>query len=228
MIRMEKVKKGFAQRCVIWDASGEFAGGIHLVQGDNGAGKTTLLMMLCGLVRPTAGAIYADGLNVATERRRLSGRVAFAPAQPDFLGGLRVEEALRLFYALRGRALGQHDVFEFDPFKLRSQARVRFGDLSLGWKKKVVLHMVFGAEPDFLFLDEPTLGLDSVTIRTLAQLLEARGDERTTIFTCHEPAKLGLSRAGKVTLSIRPGGSVLMANQAPSFELRSPSGTSLG
>lgn len=227
MIKMENVRKGFGRRCVIWHASGEFAGGMHLVKGDNGAGKTTLLMMLCGLIRPTVGVICADGLNVATEQRHLVGRMAFAPAQPRFFDGLKVEEALKLFYALRGRALRQKDVFALDPFKLCSQAKVRFGDLSLGWKKKIVLHMVFGAEPDFLFLDEPTLGLDAVSIRAVAELLERRGHERTTIFTCHEPARLSLLHVRGVTLSIRPGGSVLMADQTPSIELRSASETSL-
>lgn len=205
------IRKGYGETCVIRDACCSLGTGIHLIEGANGAGKTTLLDMIAGICKPTCGKVIIGGLEIETHRKQCVASIAFAPARTLFFDGVSVEFAVRLFFSLRGRPI-EHDVFHgFDPFGLRRYANVRFGDLSLGWQKRVILHMVMGANADVVILDEPTIGLDLEAAEMLGELIRCRDKRGTTILTCHDPRTLALSNYQKHVLERGSEGSILLA-----------------
>ncbi|WP_426287287.1 ABC transporter ATP-binding protein [Luteibacter sp. E-22] len=212
-VELRGIRKGYGENCVIRDACCSLGTGIHLIEGANGAGKTTLLDMIAGICKPTCGKVIIGGLEIEKHRKRCMASIAFAPARTLFFDGVSVEFAVRLFFSLRGRSI-EHDVFhDFDPFGLRRYANVRFGDLSLGWQKRVILHMVMGAKADVLILDEPTIGLDLEAVGMLGELMRCRDKHGTTILTCHDPRSLALSNYRQYVLERRGDGSVLLAGR---------------
>jgi len=148
-------------------------------------------------------------MDISKRDARTVRRTAIAPAEPSFLEGVTVEAAVRLFHALRGNTL-PGNVFEtFDPFSLTDYAKARFGELSLGWRKRMMLHMAFSAQADLLILDEPTAGLDAASIGVVSELIGRRGDGCLTVLTCHEPHVLDLPDCKRYLLDKSPDGSVL-------------------
>jgi ABC-type multidrug transport system ATPase subunit len=187
LLELRNVRKGRNGRCVLWDASVILGRDIHLIEGVNGVGKTTLLELMCGLTEPTYGNVLLDGQSLHSRKARSARRIVMVPAAAKFYDGASVDFAIRLYLSLRGVAIPR-DLFEsFDPFSLRDYARVSFGDLSLGWKKRLMLHMAFAAKSDVLILDEPTVGLDMDAIQCLTQLMTCRAQAGITVMTCHEP-----------------------------------------
>jgi ABC-type multidrug transport system ATPase subunit len=131
------------------------------------------------------------------------------PASAKFYDGVSVESAIRLYLSLRGVAV-RGDIFEsFDPFSLRDHGAVAFGDLSLGWKKRLMLHMAFACDPDVLFLDEPTIGLDMDGIKRLIRLMLHRECRGITVVTCHEPSAMMTLSLTRYMLQAGIHGSVL-------------------
>jgi ABC-2 type transport system ATP-binding protein len=210
-VELRSIRKGYGNACVVYDASCSFGPGIHLIEGANGTGKTTLLDIMTGLLEPTSGNIFIGGLEFARHRRRILSRMAFSPAQARFFDGVSVEFAVKLYFSLRGLSVA-HDVFcGFDPFGLRRYETANFGSLSLGWQKRVVLHMVLAANADVLILDEPTIGLDIHAVEILGKWIRHREASGTTILTCHDPDGLALPNLRRHVLEEREGGSVLVS-----------------
>jgi ABC-type multidrug transport system ATPase subunit len=133
------------------------------------------------------------------------------PASAKFYDGVTVDFAIRLYLSLRGVAI-RGDVFEsFDPFSLSDYAGAAFGDLSLGWKKRVMLHMAFASDPGVLLLDEPTIGLDIDGIECLTRLMLHRECHGITIVTCHEPSALKTLSLTRYVPQAGVRGSVLLS-----------------
>lgn len=213
LLELQQVRKGRGHRCVIWDASARLSDGIYLLEGANGAGKTTLLEVMCGLEAPTSGGVFLNGRSVHSRKYRGKHGIAMIPASAQFYDGASVDFAIRLYLSLHGAAI-PGDVFEcFDPFSLRDYARVAFGDLSLGWKKRLMLHMAFASDPTVLLLDEPTVGLDADGVECLSGLLLRRQRPGVTVFTCHEPSALQGLPLRQYTLQAGIQGSVLLASE---------------
>lgn len=206
-LSMDRVKKGFGPRCVIRDASARLEEGAHLLEGPNGAGKSTLMSMVAGMSQPLAGSIILDGHDVSRRTGASRRAIAFSAAEPAFFEGVTVAEAIRLHCALRGDPVDRSTMLGEDPFLLDSVMDARFGELSLGWRKRAILHMVLGSSAELVILDEPTVGLDVASIDVLREwLIRRRG---IALVTCHEPSALHLPWAGRHVLCPSPTGSVL-------------------
>jgi ABC-type multidrug transport system ATPase subunit len=209
-IDLRSVRKGFGGDCIVREASATFTRGVHLIEGENGAGKTTLLRMLSGSILPTCGEVLLDGVSVHRRKVRERGRIVMVSAEPAFYDGASVEFALRMYRAVCGLP-STRDIFEgFDPFLLSTKRAVAFGDLSLGWKKRLTLHMAFMCDVDVVVLDEPTVGLDDSGVDVLAALIRGRSAGRMTFFTSHEAGWLEDQPMGRYLLDRRPHGSVLV------------------
>ena len=152
--------------------------------GPNGAGKTTTIEILEGLLPPDAGDVEVLGLRWTTDERELRQRLGIHLQETQLSEKLTVEEMLRLFRSFyrRGRPIGELlQIVELD-----SKRGSRVGALSGGQKQRLSLACALAGNPDLLFLDEPTTGLDPQSRRQLWEVLERfRAAGGTILLTTH-------------------------------------------
>jgi ABC-2 type transport system ATP-binding protein len=158
--------------------------------GPNGAGKTTTVRMLGTLLTPTAGTAEVTGLPVTPENGpEIRSRISIMPESPGLYLRLSVEENLGFFgalYGLRGDAANERIGEALEAVDLASRRTERAGSLSKGLRQRLALARSLLTDPQVLFLDEPTQGLDPAAtreVRGLIERLRARGT--TVILTTH-------------------------------------------
>jgi ABC-2 type transport system ATP-binding protein len=152
--------------------------------GPNGAGKTTTIEILEGLLTPDAGDVEVLGLRWAHHGPELRQRLGIQLQETQLADKLTVEETLRLFrsFYTRGRTLEEL----LKIVELESKRTSRVGRLSGGQKQRLSLACALAGDPDLLFLDEPTTGLDPQSRRQLWMLLEQfRSRGGTILMTTH-------------------------------------------
>src|SRR5688572_26110123 len=139
-------------------------GELFALLGTNGAGKTTILDTLQGHLRPSAGEVRVLGLDVHRERHRVAARTGVVMQESGFAPGLTVTETLTLWQRLYGSsamsAMSATPAALLDEVELSHRSRVRVGALSGGEKRRLDLAAALCGDPELLFLDEPTTGLD--------------------------------------------------------------------
>jgi ABC-2 type transport system ATP-binding protein len=160
-------------------------GAIYGLLGPNGAGKTTLLSILVTLLLPDAGVARVLGHDVVEDGAAVRGRINLASGNASFLWSLRPSEVLAFYgrlYGLGGRALRTRIDELIERFELTSHRKTEYNALSTGFKQRLALAKALLNDPEVLFLDEPTLGLDpDVSARIRAQIAELRRTRGTTI-----------------------------------------------
>ncbi|RMD86479.1 MAG: ABC transporter ATP-binding protein [Alphaproteobacteria bacterium] len=143
-------------------------GEIFGLLGPNGAGKSTLFRMMCGLLTPTAGRARVAGLDLATAGGRARARIGYMAQKFSLYGSLSVRQNLEFFsgaYNLRGRHRRRTIRAMIDIFHLAPHLDMEAGLLPLGFKQRLALACAVMHQPDVLFLDEPTSGVDPLTRR---------------------------------------------------------------
>lgn len=165
-------------------------GELVVLLGPNGAGKTTLIHCVLGLVKPDRGRITLDDLDVLADPRVAHDRIAvvFEEASNTY-AYMTVEENLRYFGHLNAipRSLLRDEIERLlDQFGLEGLRRAPVQTLSRGMKQKLALAAGFLKSTPFLFLDEPTLGLDVEARGHIVTLLRDRRDHRGILLTTHD------------------------------------------
>ena len=177
-------------------------GEIFALLGPNGAGKTTLIGAVCGLVRPTGGTIRAFGLDMRRDWRRARARIGLVPQELSvdmFEPVLMSVNHSRGLFGLAPDAARVEELLR--ALSLWEKRSARVGELSGGMKRRVLIAKALAHEPELLFLDEPTAGVDvelrRETWRLIAQLRQ-RGV--TMILTTHyiEEAEEMADRVGVI------------------------------
>ena len=168
------------------------AGSIVGLLGPNGAGKTTLIKSILGMVLPDEGSVRLHGIDVREEPRAAYARVdAMLEGARNDYWRLTVRENLRYFAAIGGvdpdSVAERHDRL-LDRFGLESKVDTPVRNLSRGMKQKVSIASVLAGDADVVFLDEPTLGLDVESSRTLRAELRRTAEERglTVVVSSHD------------------------------------------
>jgi ABC-2 type transport system ATP-binding protein len=153
--------------------------------GPNGAGKTTFLSILATLLVPDGGVARVLGLDVARDATALRRRLNMASGRPSFLWSLRVEEIIAFYgrlYGLHGTALHHRVDALIDRYELYPFRKAQYNELSTGLKQRVALAKALVNDPELLFLDEPTLGLDpDVSVRVRRHVADLRREQGMTI-----------------------------------------------
>ena len=160
-------------------------GAIVGLLGPNGAGKTTFLSILATLLVPDRGMARVLGLDVVHDSVPLRRRINMASGRPSFLWSLRVAEIVAFYgrlYGLSGAALRARVDRLIEEYELTPYRRVPYSELSTGLKQRVALAKALVNDPELLFLDEPTLGLDpDVSVRVRAHIAALRRERGVTI-----------------------------------------------
>lgn len=159
-------------------------GEIFGLLGPNGAGKSTIFKMLCGLLQPTSGKALVSGFDLKTAPSKARSRIGYMAQKFSLYGDLSVEENLNFFsgvYGLMGQTRKEKidlmtNIFDLSPY-LNSNA----GTLPLGFKQRLALACAVMHEPDVLFLDEPTSGVDPITRREFWNHINGMVEKGVTI-----------------------------------------------
>lgn len=156
--------------------------------GPNGAGKTTTLKLLCGLLRPSSGTAYINGVNIVEERERAISEVGAILEVPEFYPFLTPEETLSYLGRLRGmrgRGLERRMKEVLRLVRLERWAGVRIEKFSRGMKQRLALAQALLHDPPILILDEPSLGLDPRGMVEIREILKEARKEKTIFFASH-------------------------------------------
>ncbi|MBB6133478.1 ABC-type multidrug transport system ATPase subunit [Massilia aurea] len=175
------------------------AGAVALV-GRNGAGKSTLLALLAGLDAPQAGRVLVCGHDLARGQgaRAALAWVPDASVAYDFMTG---DEFLRMVQALRGCA-GPHRAL-LEGFGIAAYLGARFGDMSLGTRKKLMLAAGLMGDAQVVLMDEPTNGIDADARAFLVDQIKARAHKRLVLFSTHDRDLIALTGARVQALPAR-------------------------
>ncbi len=152
--------------------------------GPNGAGKTTTIKMLTGLLVPSSGKARVAGYDVATESRLVRQRLGYMSQLFSLYSDLTVEENIRLFaglYGVVGRRYRERRDWVLEMAGLAEQRGRLTGELALGHKQRLALGCAVLHQPQVLFLDEPTSGVDPVSRRSFWELIYHLAREGTTV-----------------------------------------------
>jgi ABC-2 type transport system ATP-binding protein len=153
--------------------------------GPNGAGKSTTIRMLCGLLMPTSGKGKVAGFDILEEPEKIKEAIGYMSQKFSLYEDLTVMENLRFFggiYGLSGsvRKAREKQVMERVGLKKLEDRITR--TLAVGWKQRLALASAFLHEPDILFLDEPTSGVDPISRRSFWGLIQQMAEDGITTF----------------------------------------------
>ena len=163
-------------------------GELFSLLGVNGAGKTTVIKMLSCLTKPTAGEAFAGGFSVTKEPERVKRLIGVSPQETAVAPNLTVKENLEFMCGIHGfsKEKTKMKLQELSAaFSMESILQRKAAPLSGGWQRKVSIAMALISEPQILFLDEPTLGLDVIARHDLWEVIQALKGKVTIILTTH-------------------------------------------
>ncbi|MFA7332190.1 MAG: ATP-binding cassette domain-containing protein [Candidatus Delongbacteria bacterium] len=182
--------------------------------GANGAGKTTAIRMFCGLLAPSSGEAWVDGLSIRTQSEEIKRRIGYMSQRFGLYDDLGVRENLEFYGGIYGlgqaeiRSRGEALLARLDLAEWRDR---RTGSLPLGYKQRLALGVAILHRPRILFLDEPTGGVDPVARRAFWDLIYDVAAEGTTVFvTTHYMdeaeycGRVSIMTAGRIAALDRP------------------------
>jgi ABC-2 type transport system ATP-binding protein len=210
MIEINNLSKNFGAVQAVRDLSLHIpAGELFCFLGPNGAGKTTTLKMMCGLLRPSAGAIRIGGFDAVRASGKIRNMIGYIPDTPylyDRLTPAEFYEFIGDLYAIPRRQVAAEKNESFEMFDLARHENCLIKDLSHGYRQRLIYAATFLHKPKALFIDEPFIGLDPYTIRLIRDLLKRKAGEGMAIFlTSHILAliekladRIGIIAAGRL------------------------------
>ncbi len=184
-LRVRELRKAFKDVVAVAGLNLEVRGGECFgLLGPNGAGKTTTVEICEGLTAPDSGEVEVLGMRWSSDAARLRQRLGIQLQDTQLSDKLTVHETVRLFRSFFRQGAEASEVIA--RVQLEEKQNSRVGDLSGGQKQRLALACALVGDPDFLFLDEPTTGLDPQARRQLWDLIEEfKKSGRTILLTTH-------------------------------------------
>ena len=185
VIEVSNVQRRFGDFYAVRDISFSVKQGeVFGLLGANGAGKSTTFRMLCGLLPASAGELHVAGRDLRRAAAHARSRLGYMAQRFSLYVNLTVIENLKFFASAYGLDRGQRRqrvAWALEAFELAEHADTSSGDLSLGYKQRLAMAAALMHEPDILFLDEPTSGVDPLARREFWQRINALAEAGVTV-----------------------------------------------
>ena len=186
IIRAENLTRKFGDFTAVDHISFEVGRGeIFGFLGANGAGKTTAIRMLTGLLAPTEGTASVAGLDVAKKAEQIKQQIGYMSQKFSLYEDLTVRENIRLYggiYGLSDKEIRQKSNQLIEMLGMQELQKKMIEALPLGWKQKLAFSVALIHDPQIVFLDEPTGGVDPITRRQFWEQIYKVAEEGTTVF----------------------------------------------
>ncbi|MBD0278633.1 MAG: ABC transporter ATP-binding protein [Flavisolibacter sp.] len=186
VITAEKLTKRFGHFTAVDAVSFEIAKGeIFGFLGANGAGKTTAMRMLCGLSLPTSGKATVAGFDVYKDNEKIKKNIGYMSQKFSLYEDLTVKENIRFYAGIYGMSdsyIRNKTEQLLQRLQLQNEGNKLVKSLPLGWKQKLAFSVAIFHQPDIVFLDEPTGGVDPVTRREFWNMIYQAAEEGITVF----------------------------------------------
>ena len=203
-IRIQNVTKCYGRLRAVDDVTFQVrAGEVFAFLGPNGAGKTTTIKMLAGLLRPDSGAIEICGHDVLSDGREAKARMAYVPDEPFLYEKLSAREFLCFvaqMYGIPEETARERAQYYMEQLQVSGFADQLAESYSHGMKQRVVLAAALLHDPQVLVVDEPMIGLDPRTVRTVKELFRQRADEGRTVFMSTHTLDVAESIADRIAI----------------------------
>ena len=202
-IETTNLTKKFKDKTVVENLNLQIKQGeLFSLLGTNGAGKTTTIKMLTTLLSSTDGQILINGLNIKNDAQKIKNIINMSPQETAIAPNLTVEENLEFMagvYQIKNKKEKIDSLIKI--FKLDEVLKQKAKTLSGGWQRKVSIAISLINDPQILFLDEPTLGLDVIARKELWDVINSLKGKITIILTTHymEEAESLSNRIGIMT-----------------------------
>ena len=186
VIQADKLTKRFGDFTAVDHISFEVSRGeIFGFLGANGAGKTTAMRMLCGLALPTSGKASVAGFDVYRENEKIKRNIGYMSQKFSLYEDLTVKENIRFYAGIYGttdKFIKEKTIDILSQLHMGSEANKLVKELPLGWRQKLAFSVAIFHEPQIVFLDEPTGGVDPVTRREFWTMIYQAAAAGITVF----------------------------------------------
>jgi ABC-2 type transport system ATP-binding protein len=186
VIAVKNLTKRFGSFTAVDQISFEVAKGeIFGFLGANGAGKTTAMRMLCGLSKPTSGYGTVAGYDIARQSEKVKQNIGYMSQKFSLYEELKVWENIRLFagiYGMKSREIAAKTDALLAKLNFYEERNTPVASLPLGWKQKLAFSVSIFHEPQIVFLDEPTGGVDPAVRRQFWSMIYEAADRGITVF----------------------------------------------
>ena len=153
--------------------------------GANGAGKTTAMKMLTGILEPTSGNGTVAGFDIKKQREQLKYKIGYMSQKFSLYEDLTLKENIRFYggiYGLKRSEIKTKTLNMINKFGLQNIENTLISEIPLGWKQKIAFSVATIHDPEIVFLDEPTSGVDPITRRQFWDLIYEASSNNITIF----------------------------------------------
>ena len=200
MIKINNLTKKYKDKLAVDNLNLEIkTGELFSLLGTNGAGKTTTIKMISTLILPTSGTTNINGLDIIKDREKIKRIINISPQETAIAPNLTVLENLYFMAGIYEIKKAKEKINELIKlFKLEEVLNQKAKTLSGGYQRKLSIAISLINDPEILFLDEPTLGLDVISRRELWHIIENLKGKITIILTTHymEEAEILSDRIG--------------------------------
>ena len=185
-IQVENLTKMFGDFTAVNNISFQVGKGeVFGFLGANGAGKTTAMKMLIGILKPTSGSAQVAGFDVKSNAEDVKKSIGYMSQRFSLYNDLTIKENITFFggiYGLKKTVIKEKTQILIDELGLHDEANKLVGALPLGWKQKVAFSVSLLHNPQIIFLDEPTGGVDPITRRQFWEMIYREAHKGKTIF----------------------------------------------
>jgi len=185
-IKTENLTKKFGKFTAVNSISFEVEKGeIFGFLGANGAGKSTAMKMLCGLLEPSSGSATIAGFDIYKETEKIKRTIGYMSQKFSLYDDLTVEENIKFFggiYGLSRKVIKERTDELMAWLNIYELRKTMVRSIPLGWKQKIAFAVSVFHNPQIVFLDEPTGGVDPITRRQFWEMIYQKSNEGITIF----------------------------------------------